>query len=180
MTEAALRLLHSVNHLWTLFFVAFFPFLLATGDSRMLSAESVPSFNFITAGLTARQAAMGGRGANSILRPCMVAISWRHLSCHHPSSTPALLLFFPSSSLCLFYHCLCLPLPPSLSCLQMQLSSTDNSLTKRSEGLASAPRSRPDFPPPSMPRLSQGYREEGCPVVSERFSLAPNRRTAVL
>lgn len=70
----------------------------------------------------------------------MVAISWKHLSCHHPSSTttPPFLSFF--------LHVLILSLSlSSLSCVQMQLSSTDNSLTEHREGLASAPHSW--FPP---------------------------------
>lgn len=56
LTEPALRLLHSVNHVWTLFFVSLF----CSGHrwspiSRMLFVECVPSFNFITVGLTVRQ-----------------------------------------------------------------------------------------------------------------------------
>lgn len=63
LTEPALRLLHSVNHLQTLFFVALF----SSGHqwspiSRALCVEPVPSFNFITAGLTARQ--QGGQTAS--------------------------------------------------------------------------------------------------------------------
>lgn len=165
LTEPALRLLHSVNHLQTLFFVALF----SSGHrwspvSRTRPAEPVPSFNFITAGLTARQQG----GTNSILRPCMVTISWRHFSCRHLSSTPSpslpfLLLCSYSITVSAFLRC-----PPRRAhkCSSAALITVWQTTVEGWRQLLTPVPSSPN----STPRLSR----QGHPAAREREYQAAN------
>lgn len=153
LTGPALRLLRSVNHLQTLFFVA----LLSFGHqwssiSRTLSAEHVPSFNFITAGLTA--SLQGGQAAS--FDPAWPPSPGDTFPAAYLSSSSPTLLF--SSFFPVVVLSLSMPyFTPSPLSPQMQLSSIDNGLTDYIGELASAPLPCPT-PPKSTPCLfHQGH-----------------------